>query len=267
MIYTVYELLWMFLIYAFLGWCAEVIFHAVEIGDFANRGFLNGPICPIYGVGATLVISVLARVDNAAAMFFVSMALTSVLELVTGFALKKIYHTSWWDYSDKPFNLGGYICLEFSILWGFACVGVMKILHPLTMDFIHIIPPFVGKLLLIGLYGVFIADIIVTVMAMRNLTKRIKLLADTAASIRRVSDGIGENLYEKVSDFEKKKSEFEKSETAEELKKRYEAMINEKHILQDRILKAFPKMKSASHGEQLEKLKAKTKRKKTMGRQ
>ncbi len=261
MIYTIYELLWMFLIYAFLGWCAEVAYHAVEVGDFANRGFLNGPVCPIYGVGATLVIAVLTRVDNVFAMFIASMLLTSLLELITGFTLKKIYHTSWWDYSDKPFNIGGYICLEFSIIWGFACVGVMEILHPIIMNAIHFIPETLGTILLAALFGIFIADIIVTVLAMRNLTRRVKLLDETAASIRRVSDGIGENLYEKVSDLEKRKDAFEKSERAAELRRRYDEMINERHILEERIIKAFPKMKSLTHGEQFDRLRERTKKK------
>ncbi len=261
MVYTFYELLWMFLIYAFFGWCLEVMYHTVETGEFANRGFLNGPVCPIYGVGATLVIAVLSRVDNIFAMFILSMLLTSVLELITGFALKKIYHTSWWDYSDKPFNLGGYICLEFSILWGLACVGVMEIVHPLIMDFIHIIPNLIGKIMLGALFGVFAADVVVTVTAMQHLTRRVRLLDETAASIRRVSDGIGENLHETVSDLEKRRDEFAKSGRAEELRRKYDALINESHILERRIIKAFPKMKSLNHGEQFENLKQKVKNK------
>ena len=258
--YGIYELLWMFLIYAFLGWCVEVIYHALECGDFNNRGFLNGTVCPIYGVGATVVITVLMRVDNLFLMFLLSMILTSFLELVTGFALKKIYNTSWWDYSDEPFNLGGYICLKFSILWGLACVGVTEIVHPLIMDVVYIIPRFLGNILLIGLLCVFIADIIVTVTAMNSLTKRMKLLDEIAHSIRRVSDNIGEGLYERVEKAEQKKEEFKESDEAKALKKRYDELIAEKKILQNRIIKAFPKMKHLRYGEQLEGLKAKLKK-------
>lgn len=252
--YTIYELAWMFLIYAFLGWCAEVIFHTVTVGDFSNRGFLNGPVCPIYGVGATVVIAILTRVDNTIVMFFVSMALTSLLELVTGFVLKKIYHTSWWDYSDKPFNIGGYVCLEFSILWGFACVGVMKILHPVVMDFVHIIPDFLGLILLIFLFAVFAADIVVTVLAMNKLIERMKHLDELARAIHHVSDEIGEELHEKVTGLEKRHEEFEQSEKARQLRVKYEELAENKNILQRRILKAFPKMKSQRYQEQLEKL-------------
>lgn len=259
--YNIYELLWMFLIYAFLGWCVEVIYHALECGDFNNRGFLNGPVCPIYGVGATVVIAVLTRVDNLFLMFLLSMILTSFLELVTGFALKKIYHTSWWDYSDEPFNLGGYICLKFSILWGLACVGVTEIVHPLIMNVVDIIPQFLGIILLIGLLCIFVADIIVTVTAMNSLTKRMRLLDEMAHSIRRVSDGIGENLYETVEKAEQRKEEFKESDEAKKLKERYDELMAEKKILQNRIIKAFPKMKHLRYGEQLDGLKEKMKNK------
>ena len=261
MIYTVYELAWMFLIYAFLGWCAEVIFHTVTVGDFENRGFLNGPVCPIYGVGASAVIAVLSQVDNTIIMFFVSMVLTSLLELVTGFVLKKIYHTSWWDYSDKPFNIGGYVCLEFSILWGFACVGVMKLLHPLIMDFIHIIPDLLGLILLIFLFAVFIADIVVTILAMNKLIQRMKRMEELAGAIHRVSDEIGEGLHERVTDLEKRHEEFEKSEKAKQLRAKYEELAANRNVLQRRILKAFPKMKSQHYQEHLEKMKENVKRK------
>ncbi len=259
--YTIYELAWMFLIYAFLGWCAEVIFHTVTVGDFANRGFLNGPVCPIYGVGAAAVISVLSRVDNTVIMFFVSMVLTSLLELITGFVLKKIYHTSWWDYSDKPFNIGGYICLEFSILWGFACVGVMKLLHPVVMDFIHIIPDVLGLILLIFFLAVFAADIVVTILAMNKLIERMKRLEEVAQAIHHVSDEIGEGLHERVTDLEKRREEFEKSDKAKQLRARYEELAENRNVLQRRIIKAFPKMKSLRYQEHLEKMREHVKEK------
>lgn len=118
---TFYELLWYFAIYSFLGWCMEVVFCTVRTGKLVNRGFLNGPVCPIYGFGMVIVLAVLGRFsDNVALLFFGGMALTSALELAGGWALKRFFHTTWWDYSDKPMNLGGYICLQFSLAWGCA---------------------------------------------------------------------------------------------------------------------------------------------------
>lgn len=127
---TFYDLLWYFTIYSFLGWCSEVIFATVTTGKFVNRGFLNGPVCPIYGFGMSLVLLVLLPFsDNIPLLFIGGALLTSAIELVGGWALKKFFHTTWWDYSDQPFNLGGYICLKFSILWGLCVVVVIRIVH------------------------------------------------------------------------------------------------------------------------------------------
>ena len=105
-----YEVLWIFIIYAFIGWCAEVSYAAVNRGIFVNRGFLNGPYCPIYGCGVVIVVTVLTPLkDNLFLLFVGSVVLTSVLEYITGFLLEKVFHNKWWDYSNMPFNINGRI--------------------------------------------------------------------------------------------------------------------------------------------------------------
>ena len=124
-------MLWFFLIYAFLGWCLEVTYQAVEYGVFINRGFLGGPYCPIYGVGVIVVTLALYPLRETIILLYVgSVVLTSSLEFVTGFILEKIFHQHWWDYSDDKFNVKGYICLKFSLLWGVACLVTVRIIHP-----------------------------------------------------------------------------------------------------------------------------------------
>lgn len=131
MTYTIYELLCFFVIYSVLGWCLEVCFCTINTGQFVNRGFLNGPVCPIYGFGMVIVLVALTPLAHSLPVLFVGGALlTSALELAAGWILKKVFHTSWWDYSDVPFNLGGYICLKFSLAWGVAVVAVMKGVQP-----------------------------------------------------------------------------------------------------------------------------------------
>lgn len=116
---AVYNYLWYFVIFSFLGWCMEVAYHTVCCGDFSNRGFLNGPVCPIYGVGAVSVIACLRPVEDSMVLLFIfATVITSVLEFITGYVLEKIFHTKWWDYSNTPFNIMGYICLKFSLCWG-----------------------------------------------------------------------------------------------------------------------------------------------------
>lgn len=286
MSYSIYQLLWLFLIYAFMGWCVEVAYCGLGEGRFVNRGFLNGPVCPIYGIGAVAVILCLTPINNVILLFLCSMLITSLLELITGFALEKIYHTRWWDYSDLPFNIGGYICLKYSIYWGFVCIALMKGIHPIVLGFIKIIPPVLGWILLIILLSVFITDIIVTVVTLNKLNKRIHLMNELAEKIRSVSDDVGEHIYdsvtaavkkgEKIRDsekirelaaetaefkekYEKNAAEFKEKREKEisELKERYTKLLEEKNLLQKRIITAFPKLKSKLYSEQFEKLKLK----------
>ena len=126
---TVY---WFFL-YGFIGWGVEVVYAAVKTHKLVNRGFLCGPICPIYGfgmVGLIYSVSLIPMPDSgsmsAVAIFFIGMILTTAIELVGGWALFKIYHIRWWDYSNMKFNLGGYICPQFSLLWGLGSVLMIK---------------------------------------------------------------------------------------------------------------------------------------------
>lgn len=101
--FSLYQILAFFLIYSCLGWCLEVIYAAVSTGQLVNRGFLNGPVCPIYGFGMIIVLFTLSPLaDNLLLLYLGGVILPSVLELVGGWALYKLYHTRWWDYSDFP---------------------------------------------------------------------------------------------------------------------------------------------------------------------
>ena len=116
---TLYEVFAYFFCYSFLGWVTEVAFHAVTQGKFVNRGFLNGPVCPIYGTGMVAVLLILGEnISRAWLVFLVGVGLPTLIELITGWVLERFFHNKWWDYSSRRFNLKGYICLEFSILWG-----------------------------------------------------------------------------------------------------------------------------------------------------
>ena len=155
----IYPILWYFFVYAFLGWCSEVCYAALRTGKFVNRGFLNGPLCPIYG-----------------------------------FVLEKLFHQKWWDYSDQPFNLNGYICPLFSLLWGFACLIIMDMIHPAVTGMVQHIPRPVG-LVLLGLFLLLTAvDLSATVASMIGLNKRLRQLEEMAARIKAASNELGENL-------------------------------------------------------------------------
>lgn len=107
--YALLHTIFFFFVYAFLGWCVEVAYAAITTRELVNRGFLNGPICPIYGCGMTVMITVLGRFtmpssdmawyQNVLVAFFGGMVITTLVELVGGYILYKMFHTRWWDYS------------------------------------------------------------------------------------------------------------------------------------------------------------------------
>lgn len=278
--YTLYEILWFFLIYACLGWCMEVGYAALNCGKFVNRGFLNGPVCPIYGVGGVVIILFLTPLLRSVwLLFFGSVIVTSLIELITGFLLEKIYHARWWDYTKEPFNIGGYICLKFSLAWGFVGVFLMKFIHPAIYGLVKVFPHILGGILLcIFLLG-FITDSVVTLVLVKNLSKRIELMQDIASKIHSVSDKMGQAVYsgavltEKIGtdisekiEVKKLKEKSEKEREAlrakyekdlESLKKKYAQLMEERDYIQSRIFKAFPTFRSVKFKDEIEKLKEK----------
>lgn len=196
-----YLLLWTFFIYAFLGWCTEVSYAALQTKHFVNRGFLNGPVCPIYGFGVLLILTALEPLRPHKPLLFLGcVVLTSLLEWLTGFVLEKLFHQRWWDYSTEPFNLGGYICLRFSILWGLTCLFVLEILQPTLLWLIARVPRPLG-LVLLGLFSlIMLVDLIATLRTITRLNRQLNQIDDLAAGIKKLSNELGESLADRVLD-------------------------------------------------------------------
>ena len=193
--FSLYHVLAFFLIYSCTGWCLEVIFAAATTGQLVNRGFLNGPVCPIYGFGMIIVLFALTPLQGSVLLLYIGgVILPSALELVGGWALYKLYHTRWWDYSDFPFNIGGYICLQFSLLWGVGTLVVMRIVHPVVAGLVDMIPPFIGLVVMCVLYAVYAADVVVTAFAASGLAQALDAMEQLADSIHAVSDAMTQLL-------------------------------------------------------------------------
>lgn len=193
--FSLYQILAYFLIYSCIGWCLEVVYAAVTTGKLVNRGFLNGPVCPIYGFGMIIVLYLLTPlVDNTLLLYIGGVILPSALELVGGWVLYKLYRTRWWDYSDYPFNIGGYICLEFCLLWGVGTLVVMRIVHPIIAGLVAMIPPLVGLILMCVLYAVYAVDVVVTAIAASSLADTLDTMEKLGESIHAVSDAMTELL-------------------------------------------------------------------------
>ena len=186
--YTVYQLAFFFFIYSFAGWCIEVCCAAIQKRKFVNRGFVNGPLCPIYGSGAVLFAVFLPELKEAPFFLFLAGAiLASILEFTTGALLEKLFHRKWWDYSNIRWNYEGYVCLPFSLGWGVCAVVLNMFLNPLLVKFLRIMPKLLMVIIMIALTVALVLDTVGTTLAIRGLQKRQVQLAEFTEGVSQVS--------------------------------------------------------------------------------
>jgi len=232
--YSFSELVFIFTIYAFLGWCVEVVYSTIMSRKFANRGFLNGPYCPVYGFSIIAVITLLFPIkDNLLVYFIGSVILTTLLEFIAGFILEKSFNKKWWDYSKQVFNIKGYICLRASAVWGVACVFVAYILHPVVDRLVNLISDGFMTGLASFLLIVILIDTIVSVYSLLKVKQKVQLLYDIGGNIRSLSDAIGKNISD---------STIVAMDTTElnSLKQKYESILDKRTIGYNRLARAFP---------------------------
>lgn len=279
----IYSLLLYFFIYSFLGWCTEVAYATVKERRFVNRGFLNGPWCPIYGVGVSAVVTLLDGFrDSLLLLYLSSLVLVTLIEGMTGVIMDKIFHHKWWDYTGLPLNIGGYVCLPFSIAWGAACVVIVKRIHPLIERLVGFLPEAAGAALLCVLTVCLAADVAVTTAGILKLNRRLDMLERIGAELHEISDRMGANIHENVMDAMEKAEALEdvaqarkekldalsgearerldllSGETRERydiLRQRYAELTGATLQASRRLVRAFPRMESRRHKELLDELK------------
>ncbi len=157
-----------FLIYSFIGWFWEVSISLVRDHRFVNRGFLNGPYCPIYGCGALLFLWFNSFVGDPVLSFFAGGLMACILEYITSFVMEKLFHARWWDYSKRPFNINGRVCLLGYIVFGAGAV-LIRYMHPGIQSFVESIP---GREHLASLLGIlFLTDIMSTSQSFAKCSK------------------------------------------------------------------------------------------------
>ncbi len=174
--YGSYQILWMFLIYSFLGWTAETVFAASKKKKLLNRGFLNLPFSPIYGCGWILFAIFLPELKPMPFyLFLLGAILATGLELITGIVLEKLTGKKWWDYSENRFSFEGHICLTYSVLWGVAAMVCIYALDSLLWGILRMIPRTIGRVVLITAYILLSMDFLASLTAALRLRHRIKL--------------------------------------------------------------------------------------------
>lgn len=202
----------LFMLYSFLGWLMEVMLQLFRHHRFVNRGFLIGPICPIYGYGSLSLIILLTRYRyNPILLFLFSIIICSLLEYMTSYFMEKIFKIRWWDYRDKKFNLNGRICLETMIPFGILGTLIVYILNPILVSIILSININILKIVSIILLIIYIIDNIISFTLTFKLKNIIKL---------------------------------KNKDATEELNKLFKDILLNKGYFKKRIIKAFPKSRN-----------------------
>lgn len=205
----------LFFVYAFAGWCMEVALKYRQYHRFINRGFLTGPVCPIYGCGAvliTLVIGNLTSVESGLVMTFaLSFVICGAVEYLTSLVLEKIFHARWWDYSQKPMNLHGRVWIGNLLLFGLAGIAIIHLLNPAIYRVFDRIPTGTREVLAVVLLAIIAADFVVSYFVLKlvkvgidsseadnteEISKEVRqLLTNRSYFYKRFSDAYPEVVY------------------------------------------------------------------------
>lgn len=185
-----------FFFYSAVGWLMESLACSSAQKRWINRGFLTGPMCPIYGTGAVALAVLLTPLRaHPLLVCILGMVITDIVELITGILMEKLFHTRWWDYSNRKYNIMGHICLRNTFYWGIATLGFLYLVHPFFALILGKIPPLAIKIIVAIILVIFVIDLIHAFLA--------------AADFRKISDAL-QKLYDQF------KSGDEQGDTSEQ---------------------------------------------------
>ncbi len=240
--------LW-FMMYSIIGWLYESTICSIpKYHKIINRGYLVGPYCPIYGVGAVVNLILLKNIESLILIFVIAMITSGVVEYITSYIMEKLFQARWWDYSHYPLNLDGRICLYGCIIFGIANVALLKVIQPYVlimtekMSFKGI---WISSILL---FVIIVSDTIFTTIKMNNLNIKLRNIQTIVNS--RVNTtissivGRGRDIQENLKEFKNEGITLNVSN----IKKYFKNS-------ELRILHSFPKFKSIRYGALVDKIK------------
>ncbi len=164
---------------SFIGYFIEVFWIYLTTKKLVNRGFLCGPVIPVYGFGALLILILLLRYHNDPVVVFIfGIIITSSLEYFTSFLLEKIFHNKWWDYTDKPYNLNGRICLTNSFAFGILALLIIYLVAPFFSFLFSLVDFKICLILALITFIIFISDVIYSTVIAYNLRNRIIIVEE-----------------------------------------------------------------------------------------
>ncbi len=270
--------LW-FILYSFFGWVYESTLCSITSRSLVNRGFLNGPLCPVYGFGALTVILAFWREPDISPwnLFFSSMVLTCTLEYITSWAMEKLFHARWWDYSEYRYNINGRVCLLGALAFGSFSVVLIKAVHPRVMAAVDALSS--GWIFTAAgvCFAAGAADCFVTVRHILTLNGRLAEIQEAvdaykaqarqrAETLReslqlRLEESIGASALEElrgsrpaVALEELRERLEERFEESSYNSRRIQSLLELRKFQDRRLLRAFPKLASTRYKEALEKL-------------
>lgn len=233
-----------FMVYSIFGWIYESILCSLRERRLINRGFLNGPYCPIYGFGAIIDIFFLGKLENPISIFLLGALLACSLEYFTSWAMEKLFHARWWDYSSRRFNIKGRICLLGAVVFGMFAVVLLKVVHPVVYEYTYRIEKSRLNIISTALFLIFFFDTIYTIIKLSKFEEKLKELTYLMNNLISGNNGYRRLILEKIKDIE----------SYGEDKLARINILKKLNFQERRILKAFPKLKSLRYNETLQKI-------------
>lgn len=256
--YTIAEWIAFFFIYSFVGWCIESTIVSVSKRKLTNRGFLKGPMLPLYGFGALIMlVTTLWAKDNYILVYICGMISATSLEYVTGVLMEMMFNMRYWDYSNKRFNVKGYICLTSSLFWGVLSVVLVCFIHEPIAAFVRLVTPNTLKVILLIVAGIAAVD---TVNAFKNAFDFQKLMSHmmvVRTELAELTERVNEARELFVDKNNEKQIEFlgRMEERAERLRLELDAAKEKLDKFKTSMFSSFPSATSAKFGETLEEFK------------
>ena len=203
-----------FIIISICGWIMEVTLQLIQKHKFADRGFLIGPYCPIYGCGGLLITVCLTGLEeHPVALFSMAILICGILEYATSYIMEKLFHARWWDYSENKYNINGRVCLETIIPFGILGLILIYLVNPFIFDNLSKVPENILNIIAIAVLVLFIADNLVSLKVISNVRSA-------------------------TTKFDKENPK----DNTEEISQKVKEFLKDKSILNRRLVNAFPKL-------------------------
>lgn len=229
-----------FIIYSVLGWIIESIYRSICERKIINTGFLKGPFCPIYGIGAVIMILFLQRFSfNIFLLFIISMLVLTLWEYIVAIILEKTFHIKYWDYSKNKFNFQGRICLLNSIYWGILGVVFIRIIHPFIESKILLIPELALQISVSIIIVIVLADAINTIIRVKNLRTTLEKIEKLNIQIKEKIQELKEQKFD-----DEKHIHIDLQEVVQSLEKKKRHIAYNLYKRVARLKKAFPAIDS-----------------------